>query len=123
MNRLKGLRQAAGLSQAELAERAGISLRVLQNYEQGRNDIGRAALQTAVSLAKVLSVHAEELIGYPIQTDYDEKIEEEGVDYIMEGDNRVMRPAPDYGISKAYVRRLRMLEKRMQELEERITND
>ena len=41
--RLKVLRQLAGLSQADLAERAKISLRTLQHYEQGSKDLRHAA--------------------------------------------------------------------------------
>ena len=44
MNKLKQIREQAGLSQSQLAERAGVSLRTLQDYEQERKPLERAAL-------------------------------------------------------------------------------
>lgn len=67
MNNLKELRKRAGLTQAELAERSGVNKQMISFYEAGRNDIRKASLTTAVALATVLGVHAEELIGPKIK--------------------------------------------------------
>lgn len=47
-------RQAAELSQSQLAEKSGVSIRMIQYYEQGKNDINKAALETVIALADVL---------------------------------------------------------------------
>ena len=60
--RLKTLRQQAGLSQAELAERSGVSVRTLQHYEQGAKDLRRAAGETLLSFARSLGTTVEALI-------------------------------------------------------------
>lgn len=62
-SRLKRIRQTAGLSQSELAERTGISLRTLQHYEQGSKDIRRAAGETLLALARALGTSIENLLG------------------------------------------------------------
>src|SRR5208282_3345385 len=51
--RFKELREAAGLSQAALAGRAGISPRAVSHWEQGLRDPG---WQNVLSLAAVLGV-------------------------------------------------------------------
>lgn len=61
--RLKRIRQEVGLSQAELAERCGMSLRTLQHYEQGTKDIRRAAGETLLSLARILGTTIENILG------------------------------------------------------------
>ena len=38
-NDIKQMRQAAGLSQVELAERAGVGLRFVRELEQGKNTV------------------------------------------------------------------------------------
>ena len=60
--RLKTLRQSAGLSQSELAERAGVSLRSLQHYEQGSKDLRRAAGETLLAFARALGTTVETLL-------------------------------------------------------------
>ena len=59
---LKSLRTSAGLTQAELAGRVGISVRTLQDYEQGQKDIGGTSLRTAVKMAEVLGCKPEDLL-------------------------------------------------------------
>ena len=60
--RLKRAREAAGLSQRALAEKAGVSVRMVQFYEQGLKDINRAAAMTVYKLARVLGVKMEDLL-------------------------------------------------------------
>lgn len=55
-------RCAASLSQSQLAEKAGVSVRVLQNYEQGVRDLNKAAAGTVLRLAKALDVTVEDLL-------------------------------------------------------------
>jgi transcriptional regulator with XRE-family HTH domain len=56
---LRQLRQQAGLTQIALAQRAGLSLRSVQNWEQGHR-IPR--LDTVISLTKALRVSVDRLI-------------------------------------------------------------
>ncbi len=62
MTNIKRLREAAGLSQSQLADRAGISKRTLQEYEQGRKNVNGMALETAVKLADALGCNAKDLL-------------------------------------------------------------
>ena len=57
---LKQKRRAKGLSQAALAEMAGISPRTLQNYEMGKRY--PSSLEITVRLASALNTTAEELL-------------------------------------------------------------
>ena len=51
---LHQLRKAAGLTQKELSELAGVNLRTLQQYEIGGKDINKASGKTINSLAQAL---------------------------------------------------------------------
>lgn len=62
MSKLKAKRESAGLSQADLAEASGVSLRMIQYYEQGFKDINRAAVVTIKRLADALKCEIDELI-------------------------------------------------------------
>ena len=59
---LKRIRTAYGFTQAELAERSGVSLRSIQMYEQRNKNINKASVDTMYSLAKVLGCTMEDLI-------------------------------------------------------------
>jgi len=59
---LKRLRLLAHLSQSALAERSGISVRTIQELEQGRKDINRAGIDTLMPLASALCVNVEALV-------------------------------------------------------------
>ena len=59
---LKRLRLTYGCSQAELAQKAGVSLRSIQMYEQRRKDINKASVETIYSIAKALGCNVEDLI-------------------------------------------------------------
>ena len=62
MSKLKTKRQATGLSQRQLAQRVGMSFRVLQAYEQGLRDINKAAAEMVYRLAVALGCTIEDLI-------------------------------------------------------------
>lgn len=62
MNQLKHYRQKAGLSQSELAYMADISVRTLQDYEQGRKPLEGARAITVLTLARILDCTVEDLI-------------------------------------------------------------
>lgn len=59
---LKIMRKRAGLSQRELAEQTGISVRTIQQYEQRQKNINKAQAEYLVLLAKVLCCNVEDLI-------------------------------------------------------------
>lgn len=59
---LQKKRQEAGLSQRQLAEKAGLSLRTLQHYEIGDKDIRKAAIETVLALAEALGCDINEII-------------------------------------------------------------
>ena len=54
MTNLQMKRKAAKLTQRQLAERSGLSVRTLQYYEQGVLDINKAAAATVCRLAMAL---------------------------------------------------------------------
>ena len=59
---LKSLRKSAGLSQEELAQQSGVSLRMIRAYEQGSQDIQCAESHTVLQLARSLHCKPERLI-------------------------------------------------------------
>ena len=62
MTNLKRIREKTGLSQSGLAEKSGVSIRMIQHYEQGAKDINKAAVLTVVKLADALGVGVRDLI-------------------------------------------------------------
>ncbi|MBO5524574.1 MAG: helix-turn-helix transcriptional regulator [Roseburia sp.] len=60
--KLQTLRKAAGYSQRELAECAGINLRTLQQYEIRAKDINKAAASTLAALSRPLGCRMEDLL-------------------------------------------------------------
>ena len=60
--RLKRLREAAGLSQSQLARASGVGLRSIQMYEQRQKDINRAQGLTLYALARALRCRMEGLL-------------------------------------------------------------
>lgn len=62
MANLKRLRLDNGLSQSKLAEQADVSVRMIQNYEQGAKDINKAQAITLKSIADVLGCSIEDLL-------------------------------------------------------------
>ena len=59
---LKRFRTIYGCTQAELAERSGVSLRSIQMYEQRQKDINRASAETVLRLAVTLHCSMEDLV-------------------------------------------------------------
>ena len=59
---LKRIREAAGLSQSQLAKEAGISLRSIQMYEQKNKDINKAQAITLAKIARELKCEIEDLL-------------------------------------------------------------
>lgn len=64
--RLHMLRRGRGLTQRELSEASGVSLRMVQLYEQRQNDIMKAEFKTVRSLARALGCSVDELAEPPI---------------------------------------------------------
>ena len=59
---LKRIRMSYGCTQAELAEKSGVSLRSIQMYEQRNKDINKASVETLYRLSKALGCTVEDLI-------------------------------------------------------------
>lgn len=59
---LKLMRNAARMTQKDLAKKSGVSLRMIQYYEQGYKDINRASFETVCKLANALHCDAEDLL-------------------------------------------------------------
>lgn len=67
--KLKEKRQAAGLSQSQLAEKTGINVRTIQHYEQGSKIFDHARIDTILKCCVVLNCKLEDIL------DNDEYIE------------------------------------------------
>lgn len=59
---LKRLRAYYGYTQKQLSEKSGVTLRMIQLYEQGQNDISKAQAGVVCSLAKALNCDVEDLL-------------------------------------------------------------
>ena len=62
---LKEIREKQGLSQSQLAEKAGINERTLQFYEQNLRNIDGAKLDTLINLALALNCDIKDLLNNP----------------------------------------------------------
>ncbi len=60
--RLQKLRKAQGLTQAELARISGVSLRMIQLYEQRQSDINKASGEAIIALARTLNCNFYEIM-------------------------------------------------------------
>ena len=60
--KLQELRKNIGYSQRELAEKSGVNLRTLQQYELKAKDINKAATMTLLALSKTLGCKMEDLL-------------------------------------------------------------
>ena len=61
---LQCLRRLLGYSQRMLAEKSGVSLRMIQQYEQRAKDINKASGSNLLALAKALGCSIEDLMEY-----------------------------------------------------------
>ena len=71
MTNLKRIRLANNLSQSQLAEKTGVNLRMIQNYEQGFKDINKAQAITLYKIAQVLDCMIEDLLELEVKYDND----------------------------------------------------
>lgn len=60
--KLQAVRKAIGLSQKELSEKSGVTLRMIQQYEQRAKDINKATASNLFALAGALGCKAEDLL-------------------------------------------------------------
>ena len=59
---LQDIRKEKCLTQKQLAEKSGVNLRTIQNYECGRTNLEDASISTGIALAKALDCKVEDLI-------------------------------------------------------------
>lgn len=60
--KLQTVRKAIGLSQKVLSEKSGVTLRMIQQYEQRAKDINKATASNLFALARVLGCKTEDLL-------------------------------------------------------------
>lgn len=75
MKKLKQLRIEAGLSQSQLAEKAGLNVRVLQHYEQGSKNFDHARIDILLKYCLALDCKLSDLIEDPEYLDLLKKYE------------------------------------------------
>lgn len=61
-SQLSEIRKARGFTQQQLSEASGVTLRMIQLYEQKQNDISKAQVTVVVNLARALGCEVEDLI-------------------------------------------------------------
>lgn len=61
---LQAARKRMGLTQRELAEKTGVSLSIIQKYEQGTKDINKAGLAIIQKMCDVLDCRIDDLIDF-----------------------------------------------------------
>lgn len=66
ITKLQLLRKTIGYSQKTLAEKSGVTLRMIQQYEQRAKDINKATGTNLVALAKTLGCQVEDLLEYSV---------------------------------------------------------
>lgn len=59
------MREAAGLSQSELANKSGVPIRTIQAHEQGARSIILASYLTLYKLATACGCFVDDLIDFP----------------------------------------------------------
>ena len=62
MNKLQAARQAAGLTQQQLADQTGISLSTIQKYERDAKDINSAKLLNLLKMTAALKCQLEDIL-------------------------------------------------------------
>lgn len=63
--KLKEMRQAKGLSQAQLAEKTELNVRTIQHYEQGSKNFDHARIDTLLKVCIALGCKLEDIIENP----------------------------------------------------------
>ncbi len=66
ITKLQLLRKTIGYSQKTLAEKSGVTLRMIQQYEQRAKDINKATGTNLVALAKTLGCQVEDLLEHSV---------------------------------------------------------
>ena len=61
-SKLHTIRKARDFTQQQLSDASGVSLRMVQLYEQKQNDLSKAQVNVVISLAKALGCEVEDLI-------------------------------------------------------------
>jgi DNA-binding transcriptional regulator YiaG len=61
-SKLSEIRKARGFTQQQLSAASGVTLRMIQLYEQKQNDISKAQVTVVINLAKALGCEVEDLI-------------------------------------------------------------
>lgn len=56
------VRQEKGMSREQLAEKSGVNVRAIENYEQNRTNINGAAVSRVRDLARALGVPIEKIL-------------------------------------------------------------
>lgn len=62
MSKLKEMRQKANLTQIQLAEKADLSIRTIQSYEQGAKIFDHARLDTILKICLILDCKLIDII-------------------------------------------------------------
>lgn len=63
VSRLRKYRDALGITQEELSDRADVPLRQIQLFEQGQRDINKTQAMTVFKLSRALHCEMEDLVG------------------------------------------------------------
>lgn len=62
MSNLKKMREQKLMTQAELSEKSGVNIRMIQYYEQGAKDIKKGNVMTVLSIAEVLGCSIKDIL-------------------------------------------------------------
>lgn len=62
ISNLQQIRKVRGMTQKDLSDESGVSLRMVQLYEQRQNDINKAQVEMVLRLAKVLGCGIEDIL-------------------------------------------------------------
>jgi Helix-turn-helix. len=65
MSKLQEMRNRAGLSQKDLAERSGVNFRAIQDYEQKHKNIDGAKIGTLAALSVALGCKISDIMENP----------------------------------------------------------
>lgn len=65
--RLYQIRKVRGFTQQQLSDASGVTLRMIQLYEQRQNDINKAQVHVVVNLAKALGCDIEDLLEHDME--------------------------------------------------------